>query len=70
MKNISFWVTFPLTVIVALIVGVIGSIAEAIIWLCEQVIELLHRWEGYCLNYEEDWKYLGSGIWKGKSDDE
>ena len=69
MKKISFWVTFPLAVIVVLIAGVIGSIATAIIWLCEQVFELCHRWEGFCFNYDDEWEYLGAGIWKGKSDE-
>ena len=69
MKKILFFASLPLLFAAGLLIGIVGSLAVAIIWLCEQVFELCHRWEGFCFNYDDEWEYLGGGIWKGKSDE-
>ena len=62
MKKVLFWVACPLTVPLFLIIDTLMAMGES-------VLDMLHRFEGWCFDYEKDgWERIGDGIWVDRTD--
>ena len=64
MKKILFWAGFPLTMFIYFIAGFMALIGD-------KVMNAMHTWEGWCLDYKKkhpDLEHKGDGIWVSKRD--
>ena len=68
-KHLLFWATIPISFVIIMAIGIVGSTLEFGLVVVRWLMECMHSFEHWCFDYAKnnpDMEYLGDGIWGGK----